>query len=89
MPALVLGALVVVALDQESGLRSWLSLRESLRDSRTQVGWLEGELGRLRRDGSDLVSDPLAVERTIREELGLARPGEVVVLFPDSASPTY
>jgi cell division protein FtsB len=49
---------------------------------------LRGEIAELRRENSRLASeiaalrqDPRAVERIAREELGLARPGELVFII--------
>jgi cell division protein FtsB len=36
---------------------------------------------------SSLKSDPKSIERIAREEMGLARPGEMIFKIPDSAKP--
>ncbi len=61
---------------------------------RGEVGAVERELEvlreqneNLRRDIRSLRSDPRAIEPIAREDLGYARPGEVVILFPRQSSP--
>jgi cell division protein FtsL len=45
-----------------------------------QVQQLEADNARLREEARRLREDPAAIERIARRELGLARPGEVVVV---------
>ena len=92
----MLGALLVTAVlamtivDQDSGLRTWLRLRHDLAQSRARVSQLRLEVGDLDARVTALLEDPFAEERAIREVLGLAQPGEVVVRFRagDSARAT-
>ena len=84
VPLLGMAALGIAALDSESGLRTWWMLRGDLRSSRQTLDRLEVENQRLRAEARALETDPLALERAIREDLGWARPGEVVVLFDES-----
>jgi cell division protein FtsB len=52
------------------------------------IGHTEEEIGRLERKVERLQSDPVMLERLAREELGMVRPGEVVVLLePEGAVP--
>lgn len=87
MRGVLLGALLATAVlvmaivDQDSGLRTWLRLRHDLAQSRERVGQLQVEVTGLERQVAALRQDPFAEERAIREVLGLARPGEVVVRF--------
>lgn len=53
-------------------------LEEALADTERQVEELRRRIRRLRED-------PATLERLAREEMGLVRPGEVVVIFPKSA----
>lgn len=86
VPLLGVAALGVAALDGDSGLRTWWMLREDLRSSQETLDRLTAENERLRDEVHALENDPLALERAIREDLGWARPGEVVVLFEDPES---
>jgi len=68
-----------VALDEDAGVRRWLHLRAELADSRERIARLEDEVARLRRGAERLQGDRFAIEQAIREELGLAAPGQQVV----------
>lgn len=85
--ALLLG-LASAALDEEAGIRSWLHLRGELLEAEARVEALRAETLRLRVEVLRLESDDFALERAIREELELARPGETLVRLRrgDSAS---
>jgi cell division protein FtsB len=79
IPALVGMALVCAAVDEGSGLRSAHQLRSDLRAAQERIAALQEEIGALREQVTALERDPFAVERAIREDLDLARPGETVV----------
>lgn len=81
VPLLGVAALGIAALDGDSGLRTWWLLRRDLRSSQETLDRLTAETERLRLEAHALETDPFALERAIREDLGWARPGEVVVLF--------
>ena len=91
MRGVLLGALLFVAVlaiaivDQDSGLRTWLRLRHDLAQSQARVQDLRDEVTDLERGVAELRDDPFAEERAIREVLGMAMPGEVVVRFPDES----
>lgn len=73
--------------DGASGIRPWLRLRDDLHAAQVRIASLEDRNAALRDQVEDLKSDPFALERAIREDLELAKPGEVVVLFDsDEAS---
>lgn len=82
---LVLGlaafAATLVVVDRDSGAGTWLRLRSELAESRARIERLEAETSSLQRQIEDLRSEPWAIERAIREDLDLARPGEVLVRF--------
>jgi len=88
--ALGLGTFVIVMLaisallDHESGIGIWLELRDDLAASSERVAQLARENEALRKEIELLEVEPSAVERAIREELDLARPGEIVVRFERS-----
>jgi cell division protein FtsB len=74
------------ALDGDAGLRTWWRLREGLEASRQRVAALGREIAHLERASRELEGDPFAMERAIREDLGLARPGERIVRFSGSGT---
>ncbi|HUX08904.1 MAG TPA: septum formation initiator family protein [Acidobacteriota bacterium] len=79
---LFLAAIILDAFFSESGIiKIWELEREHLQ--------LSSEVKKLERDNAELEaliealrSDPEEIERVAREELGFARPGEEVFLFP-------
>ena len=62
-----------------SGLARTLQLRRDLDGLRARNADLRGENERLAREAEALRSDPRAIERVARAELGWVRPGEVIV----------
>lgn len=79
-------ALVMVALGYipyhvyaRSGLARTLELRRDLVTLRARNAQLAAENDRLAREADSLRSDPAALERVARNELGWVRPGEIVV----------
>jgi cell division protein FtsB len=65
------------ALDP-SGLRKYLRLREDAARMEAENTRLAAETARLAREVHALRTDPGALERAAREDLGLVRPGERV-----------
>ena len=53
-------------------------LRRELAETSSQVSQTSEEVGRLRAEKEALESDPLYIERVIREDLRMVRPGEVL-----------
>lgn len=84
----LLAALAWAALDQESGLPTWWRLRGEVAESDQRIAVLEQEIATLGAQAETLRNDDFAIERLIREELGLARPGETVVHWPGSDNPS-
>jgi cell division protein FtsB len=79
---IVIALLAISALlDGESGVGIWLELRDDLSGSAARVSRLEQENDSLRSEIAALDGDPDAIERAIREELDLVKPGEIVVHF--------
>lgn len=78
-------ALVVGSLFGDRGVLQLLAQREKAADLARQIEEMRAENGRLARDIVALRSDPRAIERLAREELGLARPGETVFVIRDDA----
>ena len=82
VPGLALVAFAVAALDEESGLARWQHLRAELAQADTRIAALDAEVAGLRAEAARLDSEPFAIERAIREELELARPGQQVIRLP-------
>ena len=79
-------ALLLLAIHDVFGGHGLLAMRRTQK----QIEALRGEIGRLNKANTDLNkqvqqlrSDPNAVERIAREEMGLARPGEMIFKLPD------
>ena len=91
IPALVGLAVLYAVLDRDSGIRTWWRMRADLEDSRERIAVLQEQTERLGREVALLRDDPFAIERAIREDLRLARPGESVVRLPsaDASSSRY
>jgi len=79
IPAAALAAAGWSAVDESSGLPTWRRLREDLSAARARIEILRGDVEALRREAEALEGDEFALECAIREDLGLARPGESVV----------
>jgi len=54
---------------------------------REQIAKVNAENKSLTDQVGSLKSDPKSIERIAREEMGLARPGEMIFKIPDSAKP--
>jgi cell division protein FtsB len=83
VPLIVGGALGVAAFDEQSGFRAWLRLTDDLDSARARMTVLRREIRHAEVEAQALESDPFAIERAIREDLSLARPGETVLRLPD------
>ncbi len=81
VPAVLAVGLMVTLTDRTSGLSTWFELSSELGESQARIVALEAETAALRAEISALSGNDFALERAIREELELARPGEVVVRF--------
>ena len=62
----------------------------SMRRSQQEIQQLQGEIDRLDKENQQLSgeiralqSDPSAIEKVAREDMGLARPGEMIFRLPD------
>jgi cell division protein FtsB len=83
---LALIALLVGSFFGDRGILHLLSQRERALALERELTALRAENLRLAEDIRSLRSEPAAVERLAREQLGLARPGEIVFLIRDDAS---
>lgn len=79
-------ALVLALLFGIAGLQSWRDLsvaRARSHELETRVEATETRIEGLKERIHRLESDPRALERLAREELGLVRPGDLVVVLPE------
>jgi cell division protein FtsB len=74
-------ALVVVVLGG-NGLVRVYSMKREVEAIEREIGSLREEAQALAKTAETLRSDPAAVERLAREELGYVRPGDRVLKFP-------
>ncbi len=79
----LLAALGILLLDRETGLLPLAGLREQAQLRRSKVSDLDAERVRLGQRIGRLRGQPLAVETAAREQLGMLRPGEIVVRWPE------
>jgi cell division protein FtsB len=75
---------VPVRILSEEGLPRYRRLSEQLQRLRSQNVELARNIERLNREVNALRSDPAAIERIARDELGLVQRGEIVFQFSDS-----
>jgi cell division protein FtsB len=78
---LIQAALVATVSSGETGIPMWLRLRGDIAASNQRIADLRHEISILRNEVAALQDDPFALERAIREDLELARPGETIVRF--------
>jgi cell division protein FtsB len=65
------------------GLPRYRVLKDELREVEHENDRLKRELVHLSREVESLRTDPAALERLARDELGMVREGELVFQFPD------
>lgn len=75
-------ALVVGSLFGDRGILQWVRQRDQVEGLEGEIHVLEEENRRLATEVLALRTDPRTIERLAREELGLVRAGETVVLIP-------
>jgi cell division protein FtsB len=66
-------------LDREAGIGRWLDLRRDAAAAQRRIEAARVRIDRREAEAAALRDDPVALEAAIREDLGLARPGEWVV----------
>lgn len=79
---IALTALVVGSLFGDRGYLQLMVRRQHEEALGREIDQLRAENARLAAEIRALRTDPRAVERIAREELGLARPGETVFILP-------
>jgi cell division protein FtsB len=80
--ACVLLIMIVTALFGKKGVMDLRRTRRTLEAQTERIRALEAERDRLEAEIRRLNTDPRAVEKAAREKLGLAAPGEKVVIEP-------
>jgi len=78
--------LVLVLMHTIFGPYGYLSMRRSQREIeqlRQEIDRLDRENLQLSGEIRALQTDPSAIEKVAREEMGLARPGEIIFRLPD------
>ncbi len=66
----------------ERGLMDVHRSRQDLQDIRAKVKAKKEAVARLQSEVTRLETDPEALERVAREQLNLAKPGEIIILLP-------
>jgi len=84
----LLGLLVFVLVVHDIfGTHGYLAMRRTqneIRKVKADLDQLNKENVRLEREVIELKTDPHKIEKIARDELGLARPGEVIIKIPQS-----
>jgi cell division protein FtsB len=86
--SLMLGAMLVNAVVGESGYLSTVEAAREEATLRAAVAQLRLENQRLQEQGRRLTSDPAAVEEAARQDLGMIRPGETLIVVKDAVPST-
>jgi|HubBroStandDraft_6_1064221.scaffolds.fasta_scaffold1418974_1 cell division protein FtsL len=87
--SLLLLALVVLAVHDIFGAHGFIAMRRTAREideARDEITKLDTENRALADQVGALKSDPRMIERIAREEMGLARPGEMIFKVPADPS---
>jgi cell division protein FtsB len=79
---LLLAAILVHDLFGERGLLAMLRARREAEELRQEIAKLHEENRKLGEQVQALKSDPRLIERIAREEMNLARPGELIFKLP-------
>jgi cell division protein FtsB len=83
-------ALLALFLHDAFGTHGFLAMlrtQKEIKQIREQIGKINAENKSLSNEVNALKTDPKAIERIAREDMGLARPGEIIYKLPDSAPP--
>jgi len=82
----VLGLLLVVMFVHDIfGTHGFLAMRRTqneIKKVKADLDQLSKENAALERETKDLKSDPRLIEKIARDDLGLARPGEIIIRIP-------
>jgi cell division protein FtsB len=91
MSILLLAALVLLLVQDVFGTHGVLAMRRAEREAakvKQEIKQIDTENRRLEDNVKSLKSDPQAIERIAREEMGLARPGEFIFKIPAKPNET-
>ena len=81
-------ALFALLVHDVFGPHGFIAMRRTQKEIdqiREQIGKVNNENKSLTEQVNSLKSDPKSIERIAREEMGLARPGEMIFKIPDTA----
>lgn len=85
----LLAALLALILQDVFGTHGVLAMRRSQKEveqARKEIQQISDENQKLQESVKALKTDPQAIERIAREEMGLARPGEYIFKIPPKAA---
>jgi len=83
-------ALFALLVHDVFGTHGFIAMRRTQKEIeqiREQIGKMNDENKSLAEQVNSLKTDPKSIERIAREEMGLARPGEMIFKLPDAAKP--
>jgi cell division protein FtsB len=83
--ALALFALLVHDIFGPHGFVAMRRTQREIDEIRAQIGKVNAENKSLADEVNALKTDPKSIERIAREEMGLARPGEMIFKLPDTS----
>jgi cell division protein FtsL len=87
----LLGLLVLVMVVHDVfGTHGFLAMRRTqneIRKVKADLDLLSKENAALAQEVKDLNSDPRLIEKIARDDLGLARPGEIIIRIPQEQNP--
>jgi len=84
-------ALLLLLIHDIFGPHGVIAMRRTQREIeeiRQQIGKINAENKSLAEQVNSLKTDPKAIERIAREEMGLARPDELIFKLPDTPKPS-
>jgi cell division protein FtsB len=84
---LALFALFVHDIFGTHGFIAMRRTQQEIDDIRAQIGKVNNENKSLAEQVNSLKTDPKSIERIAREEMGLARPGEMIFKLPETSKP--
>lgn len=85
---LALFALLVHDIFGPHGFIAMRRTQKEIEQIREQIGKMNDQNKSLTDQVNSLKTDPKSIERIAREEMGLARPGELIFKLPDTVKPT-
>jgi cell division protein FtsB len=81
---LILASSILNALFGDRGFIEMLKARRELQAMQQEIATIDAQNQHLLEEVRDLKTSPLAIEKLAREELGLVKPGEVILLIERS-----